>query len=288
MLVALNRPATWRVEVRDFDGELATPTGSVTVSLTDAADAPVASGAATAGATGIYTYALPSDVTGTLGVYTATASYVLAGVSASVTETVETVGNYLFDVADLRAHQVELAASATYSAERIRDERDTATQRMETAGQVAFATRRRRVTLDGSGITRLLLPDVEVTRLVSCTLHVGDVDTVLTADELADVDIDRLAGMLIRAEGWPSERASVTVVYEHGYTVTPGPVRKAAMILAAEALLPTLLPARATSQSTSLGDFRVSTANPDAGRETGIPEVDAVIGTYGRRRPRIR
>ena len=42
---------------------------------------------------------------------------------------------------------------------------------------------------------------------------------------------------------------------------------------------------RATVEAPDVGFFRVSVAGPD--RPTGIPEVDAVITDFGRRRPRV-
>jgi hypothetical protein len=54
-----------------------------------------------------------------------------------------------------------------------------------------------------------------------------------------------------------------------------------------EALVPSALPSRALSQTTDLGEIRISVANPEAGRPTGDPEIDAVILQFGRRRPTI-
>lgn len=293
MLVAVNRPANLRVEVRNYDGDLVTPSGSVTVVVRDIDNDEVGSGSASATATGIYSYTLPAAVTGTLGVYEATATWTYQSLSSSVTYDVEVIGAHLFEIPELRAFRQGLDNTTTYTAEEIRQSRDAVTQRLWTAGQVAFSTRRTVQTLNGDDTTRLMLPHVKITSLHSVTVYGEDigadlVDDALDATELADVEIDYDAGVLVRTDGrWPRGHRNIVVDYEHGYENVPGPVKRAALLLAVEDLVPSALPPRATAQSTDLGDFRISLANPDAGRDTGIPEVDAIIAQYGCRRPRI-
>jgi hypothetical protein len=293
MLVALNRPSQLRIETRNYDGDLTAASGSVTVTVIDYDGDNVGSGSASSTATGIYAWQLPSTVTGTLGTYEATAVYTVAGETSSVTYAIETVGNYLFEINELRDFDVALTA-ADYPAYKIREARDRATEVLERSAQVAFAPRRKVETLSGDNTTRLLMPDVLVSDVHSVTLYGEDngvdlADEVLDAVELADVEIDGDAGVLVRTDGlWPRGHRNVVVDYTYGYSSTPMPVKRAAMLLAVEHLVPSALPLRATAQATDLGDFRISLANPDAGRDTGIPEVDAVIATWGFRRPRIR
>jgi len=297
VLLAVNRPAHLHVEVRDYDGALVAASGIVTVAVRDVDGDLVVSGSATSSQhghdLGIYTYTLPTAVTGTLGVYEATAGWTYAGATSSVTYGLEVVGNALFEIHELRAFRSGLDNENTYTADEIRDARDAATQVLEQAAQVAFATRRTVQTLSGDNTTRLMLPHVKITALHSATVYGEDtgvdlVDDALDGTELADVEIDYDAGVLVRTSGvWPRGHRNIVVDYEHGYENTPGPVKRAAMLLAVEALVPSALPPRATAQSTDLGDFRISLANPDAGRDTGIPEVDAVIASWGCRRPRI-
>lgn len=297
MLVALNRPAHIHIPVRDYDGNLVTASTTVTVSVRDAYDDVVASGSATPSVhghhtSGWYDYNLPVAVTGNLGVYEATATWTISGATSSVTYGLETVGNYLFEIADLRAFEPSITAN-DYDADKVREARDYATDRLQNAAQVAFTTRRRVLTLSGDDTTRLMVPDTRITKVNSASIYGEDIGTDLLDDdllgsELADVEIDDAAGVLVRTnEVWPRGHENVVVDYEHGYEVTPGPVKRAAMMLAIEFLVPSALPARATAQATDLGDFRISLANPAAGRDTGIPEVDAVIATYGARRPRV-
>lgn len=297
MLVALNRPAHLHIAVRDYDGNLVTASTTVSVSVRDVDGDVVATGTAVPSihghhVTGWYDYNLPVAVTGTLGVYETTATWTISGVTSSVTYELETVGDYLFDIADLRAFEPTITAN-DYDADKIREARDYATDRLENAAQVAFATRRRVLTLSGDDTTRLMLPDTRITAVNAVSIYGEDIgtdllDDALDGDAFADVEIDENAGVLVRTnEVWPRGHDNIVVDYEHGYTSVPGPVRRAAMMLAIEYLVPSALPARATAQATDLGDFRISLANPSQGRDTGIPEVDAVIATYGARRPRV-
>lgn len=295
-LFARNRAGTLTFTVRDEDGTPTAATGDVDVIVRDVSGTTVATGKASAGTgTGVYVYPLPDAVRSTLGRYETTVAYVVGGITETLILPVEVVSALLFDVAEIRETYPELADPQRYTSTEIRRARDEATARLEEAAQVAFATRRTVVTLSGDDTTRLLLPDVEVTGLHSVTIYAETIpgaDAVeddFDATELADVEIDGAAGVLKRTDGdvWPYGHQNVFVDYEHGYEFPPEPVRRAAMKLAVEALVPSALPSRALSQTTDLGEIRISVANPEAGRPTGDPEVDAVILQFGRRRPTI-
>lgn len=284
-LYARDRAASLRYTVRDEDGVPAAPGSAPNVVITDSDGTSVGSGTMTAASgTGNYTYSLPSSVLETLGAYDAAITYTRGGITSTVTVAVEVVADLLFDVAELRATYVEIDDDVRYTAQEIRDARDEATARLEEAAQVAFATRRTVKRIDGDDTTRLVLPDVEVTDV----LYVEIDGTALDASELEQIDV-RPEGVLVRKDGalWPYGSSNITVEYEHGYARPPLPIRRAAMRLALEALIPSAIPARALSQSSDLGEFRFSVANPEAGRPTGDPEIDAIILTFGRRRPGV-
>lgn len=283
MRVAKSTAASLTIDVRNEDGELSTPTGSVAVAVVNAAGVSVQTGNAVVSATaGIYTFDLGSAVTGTLGDYVATASWTLGGVAQSRAQVVNVVKEHLFEIHELRAYDPSFADTIRYPANDIRKARENASQRLERAAGVAFATQRTRMTLSGDGTPRLLVPHVLVSSIVSLTVDGVDVDT-------ATVKIQP-GGLLTRTNGmlWPAtEPNNVVIVYEHGFTNAPLDVRKGAMALAREHLVPSATPARATSQSTDLGEFRISVANLELGRPTGIPEVDTVIALYGEKRPSV-
>lgn len=293
MQVAQHRAAQLTIEVRNFDDALAAPTGNVAVVVTDVDGEQIASAnAAASQTTGIFTYTLPSAVTENLGTYTVTATYTLAGYATTRTYPVETIGNYLFEIHELRAYNSDVT-EARFSAAAVRLAREIATERLEKIAMVAFSPRQRRVLLSGTGTESIMVPDVYITDVVAATLwesQIGADDSdELTPTEVGDVVVDRDAGLLIRTDGdlWHEGTQNIEIDYVHGYEITPDPVKRATMILAVEQLVSSGTPARATSQATDIGDFRISVANMDLGRYTGIPDVDAVIDTFGRRRPRL-
>lgn len=293
MLIAKGRGATLTIEVRDFDGVLAAPTGNVVVTVKDIDDSTVSTGNASAtGTTGKYAYTLPLAVVGTLGRYEVTAAYTLAGVQSTRSYRIEVVGDYLFEINELRDRNSAISAAA-FPADLVREARQMATEAMERSAQVAFSKRSKRAVLNGDGTSTLVLPDVEVSEILGVTIYGEDYGTDLgddiTGAELADVEVNRETGVLTRTDGrlFPHGSNNIVVDYEHGYDQVPGPIRDAAMTLVLEYLVPSGLPARATSQATDIGDFRISVANVDYGRDTGIPAVDAAIALFGRRRPRL-
>lgn len=292
MLVAKGRPAALTIEVRDFDGVLSAPTGNVAVVVKDVDETTVGSGNAAAGTeTGVYTYALPSAVTGNLGEYQATVTYTLSGSTVTRVVGIDVVGDYLFELHELRDRDRNLRNEQNYPAEALRQAREIATQELETAAMVSFSTRARKVTLSGDGTKELMLPDARVTSVVSVTLYDEDTgvddDEDILGDELTDIEVRTDAGVLVRTDGavFPWGSNNVEIEYLHGYETAPAKIREAALILAVESLVASGLPARATSQSTDLGEFRISVANEDLNRPTGIPAVDAAIQKYGYRRP---
>lgn len=273
----LGRASTLSFAVKNEDGEAVTVNPVPRVTITDDAGVAIVTNQNTTLASGLYTYALPSDVRNELGVYTASYSYTLNSQAVVLEVSFEVVGNHLFEIADLRAYDDVIADAVDYPSAKIALERDAATERIENAADVAFTSRVTRQTLSGDDTTKLLLPHVEVVELLEA--YIGD--TALDVDEIEV----RREGVLVYDGFWDLGTNNIEVRYRHGYGVTPAPVAHAAKILTIDYVVPSALPARATSQSTDVGDFRIAIANVDAGRDTGIPEVDAVIARFGRRRP---
>lgn len=286
MRVALNRPATLTVTVRNYDGTAVAPTAAPSVSVTDIDNVEVAAGTATAvvGSTGVYTYNLPAvDVLDTLGAYAVTFEWAVAGKNDQLIIPVEVVNNHLFEIHEIRAWDNAFSDAVRYTADEIREARDRGSDRLEKGAQVAFTSRQTRETLSGDGSTTLMLPNSLVTEIVG---------VIVDDYEFTEEDIDQLIldpeGVITNYAGWTYGTRNIVVDYVHGYPTTPAEVKTAAMIVAKDHLVPSATPGRATSQSTDLGEFRISVANLDAGRPTGIPEVDTVIALYGRRRPSVR
>jgi hypothetical protein len=275
----LGRVSTLTYTVTDADGNSTTVAPAPTVTISDDAGDVVVSSTSTTLNSGAYVYTLSTSVRNALGVYDATYTYTQGGQSVSITKQFEVVGNHLFEIAELREFDEALVDDTTYTSTRLASAREDATERLENAADVAFTVRATRQVLSGDGSTKLLLPHSDIVDLFEAWIDGVELD-------LGDVEV-KPEGILVYANGWTYGTNNVEVRYSHGYQVTPEPVKRAAKMLAVEYVVTSALPARATSQSTDVGDFRIAIANVDAGRDTGIPEVDAVISRFGRRRPRL-
>lgn len=280
------QPGTVTLKVYDEDGLLTDPTGDVTVVIEDSAGNEVDTGDAVAvvDTTGTFTYSVPKLVTENLDTYGVSWTYTLSGVERTQKTYFEAVGGHLFEIADFRARDTALADVTIYPSDKVRAARVAAEQRFEKHAKVAFVPRARTVVLSGDDTTRIVVPDAELRVVYSASIDGVD----LTEDQMDYLEIDP-SGIIRRNDGslWAEGFKNVVITYEHGYDSPPEPVKNAVMMLAFEELVPSSLNPRATSQSTDLGEFRISVANVDAGRFTGIPDVDAVIQTFGRNRPSV-
>jgi len=267
--------------VRNQDGDLADATGTVTVTVADAAGTTVASGSATKtpSTTGTYAFACTPGQLANLGVYTATWAATVAGVPVTPTTQVEVVSAHLFGIDELRARRPEMANVDKYPSTLLAAKRSEVSDWFEDVCGVAFVKRRRRRVLTGDGTDTLLTGDPLISSLVSVTVD-G------TAWVVNDIGGDRSLGILTAPKGevW-TKGAQIIATYDHGYDHVPERVKAAVLTLAVEATLPSALNPRATVESTDVGAFRLSIARPDT--PTGIPDVDIVINEYGYRRPGV-
>jgi hypothetical protein len=283
------QPGTLTFNLYDEDGVLTNIDAEtdVAVSITDSAGVEVNTGTATAPedpVLGVYTYVVPKTVTVDLDTYEVSWTYTLDAVERTTTTQFEAVGGFLFEIADFRATDAALADADAYPSAKIREARVNAEQTIETAAHVAFVPRVSTVTLSGDDTTTLVVPDSHIRSIYSVSIDAVD----LTEDELAYVEIEP-SGIIKRTDEklWAKGFKNVVIRYEHGWDAPPQRIRKAAMLLAYEALVPSQLNPRATSQSTDLGEFRISVANMEKDRFTGIPEVDAAIMQFGSFRPSV-
>ena len=234
----------------------------------------VAETAATPGGVGKFTYTLTPTHTAQLDILTVRWQATLNGAEQTITSTVEIVGGFLFNLAQIRAAPYALNAT-DYPNDLVVDARTLAEQRIEDACGVAFVPRYRRETLSGPGGPVLL---VGAPRLR--TIRTATVDgTALTSTELAEVTYSA-AGTAYWRNKWLEGANNVVVAYEHGHDSVPGPVSRAALLLAKHYLTETPFDARHTSVSTEDGTFTLATPGL-RGSVTGLPEVDQVISEYG-------
>ena len=274
---------TYRLEVATPDeaGALFTSTTPWTVAIKNSAGAVALAPTAATGTSGGIFYEADHAVLASLDAYACTWTGMKSAAAKEWASVVEVCGGYLYETPEMRAFDSAFASAATYPDARMRAARTAAEQRLEKACRVAFVPRARRVVLAGNDSDTLFLPDNAVRRIVTLSVD----GAAFTADEIAALDV-REWGRLTRGDAYAFEYgASVDVFYEHGLDYPDAPVVQAAMLLAREYLVRSALSSRATVEATDVGFFRVSVAGPD--RPTGIPEVDAVIADFGRRRPRI-
>lgn len=257
--------------------------GTVAVSVTDQSGTVVSAGAATAAATGVYTYALPAQMA--LGPLVVT----WTGTLLSQTTHEEVIGSPLFNLPDLRAADKAFADTAKFPTAALRSARDTVADEFARICGRSFVPKGAAYTtfLDNTGW--VLLPDSDVTKLVSVTID-G------TAQDLTTLFLEGLG----KITGFPDALKTgfyqlwdgtfgmavtpgkTIVTYEYGFTSVPddlyrAAVQRARFILASFA---SGIPDRATSfVAVEGGSFTLAT--PGSGVwQTGIPDVDAVLARY--------
>jgi hypothetical protein len=191
---------------------------------------------------------------------------------------VEFVGDFIISVADIRGFDRAFADAAKYADAYMAACRDQIEEQLEQGGMCAFRPRGAREKVSGRGDRTLVLANPDVLGVYSVAIA----GTALTADELAEIAFD--GATLYRQRGWPRGFANIVVHYSYGYDSAPGPIRRAALILAKEHIVPsTSLPARATASTIGEMQYRITIAGRDG--FTGIPDVDAAVDQFGRRRP---
>lgn len=183
-----------------------------------------------------------------------------------------------FTAEELRAQYPDLANEAKYPDAKLEAAREFAEQWFEAAAHAAWLVREATETLVGTGSARLFLSRWAEVGAVTAAKIDG---AVLTAGELAALTTRRY-GVVERAARWPCG-ATIEVTYSHGYEEPVELAKQAVMILAAERVKPSTIPARATSLNTDGGAYRISQA--DKTGKTGIPDVDAIIGLLGEDKP---
>lgn len=230
----------------------------------------------------ILTISVPAATITKLDTYTLTWTAAVGGVTTTWVSTVEIVGGYLFEIADLRASDRAFADQGKYPSATLREIRAWVEDVIEgpRAANVAFVPRGNRVTIDGTGRTAIMLPDLEIKSIYAITVGT----TAWTTPQIATLTIDDGVVWLTTSSPiatWTEGHRNITIHYTHGEDLAPGAITRAALMLAREYLLKTDIPGRATA--TSIGDqmFRLTIAGRDG--VTGLPEVDAAIQQFGRK-----
>lgn len=215
----LGAPATITGRFRDQHGELAAPSGTVTVAVTDGAGAEVyAAGTATdAGSTGVYSLDISAADTASLDVLTAV--WTADGDDQTVTTRHAVVGGYYASVAELRAADEVYADTAKYPDAALRDARALVEDEFESVTGRAFVPRFRIDVRELDRLTPRLNLAEPVRAIRWATLSDGDGSS--TDLDVSAVEVTQ-ASVAHRPAGWPA--GTITIGYEYGYGRPPADV----------------------------------------------------------------
>jgi hypothetical protein len=264
-----------------------TPTDStttVTVTVVGANGTAVASGNATSAGSGKYTFALPGQPQ--LALLTVTWNATIAGAAVAMSDQVEIVGGFFFTLLDGRNSDSSLSDTAKYPTADLIVARQEVEEECEWICDRAFVPRYRRVLLDGTGASDLVLPDADVrtVRAVSVAPRAGQTFVALTAAELAALVVQPDSTLRrVDSNVWTEGLQNVIAEYEFGLDGLPAQLLKAAKTRFRNHLNinKSAIPDRASSfTATDGGTYRLTL--PDAFR-TGVPDVDAAYARYSRR-----
>jgi hypothetical protein len=201
----------------------------------------------------------------------------LGGAQVTVVDRVEVVGGFFFTIAEGRASDMSLSSTTTYPTAALIRARLDVERECELICKQSFVPRFRRVTLDGSGYTELLLPDpfVRLVRYVSITDSEGYIEE-LWAEDLSYVNASH-GSVLVRSDGgvWPYGTQNIVVEYEHGRDFAPPELVDASLMRFRSLLNRNRagVPDRAERIVNDQGNTYLLSMPGE--HKTGIPEVDA-------------
>lgn len=275
--------ATLSFQIVDADGVPTVPAGGVSIDV-DRADGTmlVGSAAATVDSTGLCTYSLTPAQTATLDVLTAT--WFDDTTNGEWSQTIEIVGGYMFTVGDIRAFET-LGDDLTYPNAMVIRERLEVETEAEWICDRAFTPRYARITVDGNAdpVIDLGVHDIRRVRSVRTYTSAGaSTYSSFTAAQLAG--IVPVGTSIRRTDNGVFEEGygNIVVEVEYGLDAPDKPMRTAALIRLRDR--PTRpqssLPLRTKQFQSDAGTVELN--QPEA-FETGIPEVDAVYGSYSKR-----
>lgn len=260
-------------------GAIADP-GTVTYAVTNDAGTAVTSGTASGTGAAARTFSLTASHTTDLDVLTVVWTSSTLG---SITTQVEVVGGFVCAVGQIDQILSRGGTSSDYTVLQKEQARTVATDAFEQACGVAFTPRYRREKLRGTDDYVLGLPTPRVLSVRAVSID----GTALTADELADIDVDLLAGEISREAGWSKGswgQRNITVTWEHGYEVPPADVSRAVALIASAILADGPWDDRGYGVTEGGGVVRLLTAGV-SGAAFSIPEVQAALARY--RFPRV-
>lgn len=271
------------------DGVLATPTGTLTCTVTDATGTTVATPTVTASG-GVLTATLTAAQTATVNLLTvAWAGMVFDGEPVmSYSTTYETVGDLLFTLIEARTADPEgkMKHEDRFKAEDLLQHRDRITDEFEQILGYSLGRRYKREIFSGDDTSTLWLYDREVWTIRAVETLSGSTWTAFTSDELSGIAAYP-NGLLARRDGyWTSGERNVRIGYESGLQPIPLALKRAALIVLRSQAFTSALPSRAISEANQFGNITLATPGL-RGSHYGLPEVDKVLNDWTRKLPGV-
>lgn len=253
----------------NFDEDEGTPLviASVTVTVKNSAGTTVSTGAATNSA-GTWSYTVPAQPQGPL-----TVTWATNGGLATDTTYEEVVGAVTFTVKEFRGSDIDLSSTARFTPEDIRLYRDMAEAEFEKITGRSFTPRTKTVTVEYRGDNQLLTGVWDIAAVDAAVGPSGALD-------MTDWTVDPLG--VIEGVSGLSEGDLVTLTVDYGFRAVPADVKHAAILRTKTLIVRenSGIPDRATSFiAAEGGTFTLATPGL-RGSETGVPEVDAILGRY--------
>lgn len=139
------------------------------------------------------------------------------------------------------------------------------------------------VLVDGSGSDTIWVPHHRLQSVTACTVYdsTGAVSETFDAADLADLAVYPVGRIVRRSGDWfLAGQRNVKLTYVHGWATTPPAIKRAALRLCIDELVPSDVSRRVTQMAD--GEMRYNFSVPGRGRTewTGIPVVDTVLRTY--------
>ena len=253
----------------EVDEVLTDASGTVTVSVKRLDGTTVQSGNATRPSLGTYTFELNGQANLDTLIIEWTGTF--AGAAVIITDIVEIVGGYIFELSAGRKAHPSLSDTVKYPTSLLAERRTATEIECEWISGQAWVPRFYRCTLNGSGTDSLVLPHGLGPLRTVRSMNITDVGNVVS-----ELSWDSEASVIYRSSGFPSGRSNVLVEFEYGHDAPRPDIRLAAMqrlrFHVAQSF-GTGVPSRALSfTSNEGGTYRLTTAGP---KSTGEPDVDA-------------
>jgi hypothetical protein len=199
---------------------------------------------------------------------------------------IEVVGGFFFSIDEGRAVDASLASTAKFPYAFLVDKRTETEDECERICGQAFVPRFRRVTVNGTGSSNLMMPDPMIRNIRS--VKVGA--TTFNPTDTALVGFSD-AGMIYLSQGWipgvPIGLKNITIEYEHGWDRPPTDIVRGAKIRFKSLALygRSQLPDRAERMVTVDQQGGTVVYGSPSTEKVGIPEVDAAYGRFPPPRP---